>query len=73
MKKKNNNIKDRHLDAPSEADRDKHINFVALEAGDIDPADFDEGELLNSPENNDTRRHRREEEPSPRKTNHSSK
>lgn len=37
MKKKH---KDRHLDTPTEANRDKHINFLALEAGDTDPADL---------------------------------
>jgi hypothetical protein len=31
--------RDRHLDAPAEANRDKHINFVALERGEKDPAD----------------------------------
>jgi hypothetical protein len=31
--------KDRHLDVPSEANRDKHINFVAEERGEIDPAE----------------------------------
>jgi len=31
--------KDRHLETPSEANRDKHINFLAREQGDIDPAD----------------------------------
>jgi len=31
--------KDRHLDIPSEANRDKHINFVALERNETDPAD----------------------------------
>jgi hypothetical protein len=31
--------KDRHLDAPGEANRDKHINFLAEENGDTDPAD----------------------------------
>ena len=36
MKKK---PKDRHLDIPSEANRDKHINFVALERNEEDPAD----------------------------------
>ena len=35
MKKK---PKDRHLDIPSEANRDKHINFVALERNETDPA-----------------------------------
>ena len=32
---------DRHLQSPGEANRDKHINFVALEQGDADPADED--------------------------------
>jgi hypothetical protein len=32
---------DRHLQPPGEANRDKHINFAALEAGDQDPADED--------------------------------
>jgi hypothetical protein len=32
-------IPDRHLDIPSEANRDKHINFTALENNDTDPAD----------------------------------
>jgi len=30
---------DRHLQAPSEANRDKHINFLAEERGEEDPAD----------------------------------
>jgi hypothetical protein len=30
---------DRHLQAPSEANRDKHINFLAEERGEKDPAD----------------------------------
>jgi hypothetical protein len=29
--------KDRHLESPGEANRDKHINFVALKQGDDDP------------------------------------
>lgn len=37
MKKK---PKDRHLDIPSEANRDKHINFAALETNEKDPADY---------------------------------
>jgi hypothetical protein len=32
-------VPDRHLDTPSEANRDKHINFAALENDDADPAD----------------------------------
>ena len=30
---------DRHIDVPAEANRDKHINFVALENRDTDPSD----------------------------------
>jgi hypothetical protein len=30
---------DRHVDIPAEANRDKHINFVALENNEPDPAD----------------------------------
>ena len=30
---------DRHIDVPAEANRDKHINFLALENRDTDPAD----------------------------------
>ena len=30
---------DRHIDVPAEANRDKHINFRALENNDTDPAD----------------------------------
>ena len=37
MKKKPN---DRHLDVPAEANRDKHINFLALENNDKVPADI---------------------------------
>jgi len=36
MKKKPS---DRHIDVPAEANRDKHINFIALENSDTDPAD----------------------------------
>ncbi len=32
-------VKDRHLDTPGEANRDKHINFLAEENGDADSAD----------------------------------
>ena len=38
---------DRHLQAPQEANRDKHINFVAIEQGDEDPAN-DTGDLRQS-------------------------
>ena len=30
---------DRHIDVPAEANRDKHINFLALENRATDPAD----------------------------------
>lgn len=30
---------DRHIDVPAEANRDKHINFIALENRETDPAD----------------------------------
>jgi hypothetical protein len=30
--------KDRHLDVPAEANRDKHINFVADERSETDPS-----------------------------------
>src|SRR5215213_1888940 len=36
---------DRHLQAPGEANRDKHINFTALEKGDEDPADIDDSKV----------------------------
>ncbi len=36
MNKKN---KDRHFDIPSEANRDKHINFTAMENDEKDSAD----------------------------------
>jgi len=36
----NKRQKDLHLDVPSEANRDKHINFVALESNEDDPADI---------------------------------
>ena len=31
--------RDRHIDVPAEANRDKHINFLALENRETDPAD----------------------------------
>jgi hypothetical protein len=37
---------DRHLQAPQESNRDKHINFLAIEQGDEDPAD--ERDTLNN-------------------------
>ena len=38
---RNKKIKDRHLDTPSEANRDKHINFLAIESGETDQPDTD--------------------------------
>ncbi|HYF32285.1 MAG TPA: hypothetical protein VD993_14275 [Chitinophagaceae bacterium] len=36
---------DRHLQAPGEANRDKHINFLAIESGDPDPSTEDDSKL----------------------------
>ena len=36
--KKSRSVADRHLDVPSEANRDKHVNFDAQERGETDPA-----------------------------------
>jgi hypothetical protein len=35
----NKKSRDRHLDVPAESNRDKHINFVAEERNEIDPAE----------------------------------
>lgn len=35
--------RDRHLQSPTEANRDKHINFLAEESGEKDPADEGKG------------------------------
>jgi len=35
----NKKQKDRHLDVPAEANRDKHINFVAEERNERDPSE----------------------------------
>ncbi|MGN6619225.1 MAG: hypothetical protein ACTHJ5_18765 [Ilyomonas sp.] len=43
---------DRHLQAPGEANRDKHINFVAIEEGDMDPSS--EANTTNNQNLNDT-------------------
>jgi hypothetical protein len=45
MKRK---IRDRHLDVPAEANRDKHINFVAAERNETDPADDNRAGKLSS-------------------------
>jgi hypothetical protein len=39
QKEKRQGQQDRHLQTPGEANRDKHINFVAEERGEKDPAD----------------------------------
>jgi hypothetical protein len=57
MKKK---PRDRHIDVPGEANRDKHINFVALENKETDPADEPtEGKL--APENVEKRKKSKDE------------
>jgi len=49
------NIKDRHLDVPSEANRDKHIDFIARENGEIELAEErPEGKL--APEKSEERK-----------------
>jgi len=49
--KKSRAVTDRHLDVPSEANRDKHVNFVAQERGETDPAsEPDSGKLIKSNE-----------------------
>jgi hypothetical protein len=49
MKKKKT---DRHLDVPGEANRDKHINYVARETNETDPAqDNRQGKLAKEDEN----------------------
>ena len=50
MKKENKSrmVPDRHLDVPSEANRDKHVNFIAQERGEKDPAsEPNTGKLIN--------------------------
>ena len=46
--------RDRHLEAPGEANRDKHINFLAEERGDKDPASEDFGENDKEVDKDDT-------------------
>jgi len=43
---------DRHLQTPGEANRDKHINFAAIEEGDMDPSS--EANTTNNQNLNDT-------------------
>jgi hypothetical protein len=59
MKKKKT---DRHLDVPAEANRDKHINYVARENQETDPAlDNQGGKLIKSDENKKEIRRERDE------------
>ena len=54
--KKTRPVMDRHLDVPAEANRDKHVNFVAQERGETDPAsEPDSGKLIK----NDKRKNRK--------------
>ena len=46
--------RDRHLEPPGEANRDKHINFLAEERGDKDPASEDFGENDKEVDKDDT-------------------
>ena len=49
--------KDRHLDTPSEANRDMHINFIALENDEADPSDLPAtGKLAGTHNKNDKKR-----------------
>ena len=43
----NKKEQDRILQTPSEANRDKHVNFVAQEQDDVDPATENSNSLLN--------------------------
>jgi hypothetical protein len=59
MKKKKT---DRHLDVPAEANRDKHINYVAIENREADPAlDTSNGKLVKPEENKKEIRRERDE------------
>jgi hypothetical protein len=44
---------DRHLDVPAEANRDKHINFVARERSETDPSEDRSRGRLNEDSNKD--------------------
>jgi len=49
--------KDRHLDTPAEANRDKHINFTALENDEPDPSDQPTtGKLAGAPKKDNKKR-----------------
>ena len=43
-------VQDRILQTPSEANRDKHVNFVAQESGDIDPSTENSNSLFKKQE-----------------------
>ena len=67
MKRK---TKDRNIDIPAEANRGKHINFVAIEEGETDPrndnmkgalaADAENREISNDTKDNSRTRNRNE-------------
>ena len=45
--------RDRHLDVPAEANRDKHVNFLAEERSENDPStDHSKGYLNEDPDKN---------------------
>ena len=60
--------KDRHLDVPGEANRDKHINFVAKEKSEIDP--FEDPSIGSLDRDLDNRAEKRKNKPK-RKDTHS--
>jgi hypothetical protein len=60
--KKKEEPKDRHLDVPAEANRDKHINFVAEERGEKDPADEIKSNILEDRIRDSERKKRKEKD-----------
>ena len=57
---------DRHIDVPAEANRDKHINFTALENGETDPADEPATGKL-APDNQENKNRKKSKEESMKK------
>ena len=51
---------DRILQTPSEANRDKHVNFLAQEEGDIDPATENTNSLFKKKKEKDKPNKKRE-------------
>ena len=58
--------KDRHLDVSAEANRDKHINFIAEERSEIDPAEEKVKGALN---NDSTSRRDKQKDNRPKRDN----